>query len=378
MHMTTSAIVVLQAGLLAVTAAPVPLGPDPIIIEGDDNIIYMAEHPDHRVTAIVLCIFYASLLAFAQGYRAGRVIGRKATTKLSDILVFVQGFICIAFLFAVAIGTAGLGLATEGQCYAAIRICIVMYATAKLALTLFLLERVRIIRAPFVERGRDPLWIIGATTTICGYTIIMGLELIAPQATNSRVDGICRIGIQPHAAIAMLVLDTVLNVTLTSIFVWQLRPAITSLPHRLSNHAPSRMRNCRLLSMSRVLEWKNSTYGGAGRSTSENNVRLMIIRNIVGSILLLMNTIANNAIFLTWSFARMSHACFLMCLTDLVLGMLITHWLSMRSLACASQTDSGYRASLRPDSSFSHPSVLDPQAPRVIKEITRSCSNNIP
>lgn len=62
------------------------------------------------------------------------MVGRKATTKLSDTLVFIQGFICIAFLFAVAIGSAGLGLATQGQCYAIIRICIVMYAMAKLAL----------------------------------------------------------------------------------------------------------------------------------------------------------------------------------------------------------------------------------------------------
>lgn len=67
MHITIAVIVVLQTSLPLVTAAPMPLGPDPIIIEGDDNIIYMAEHPDHRITAVVMCIFYASLLAFAQG-----------------------------------------------------------------------------------------------------------------------------------------------------------------------------------------------------------------------------------------------------------------------------------------------------------------------
>lgn len=366
MHITIPVVVVLHTSLPLVVAAPMPLEPDPIIIGPNDNIIYLAEHPDHRITVVVLCIFYASILAFAQGYRAARVVGRKATTRLSDTLVFIQGSICIAFLFAVAIGSSGLGLATQGQCYAIIRICIVMYATAKLALTLFLLERVRIMRAPFVERSQDTLWIIGAITTICGYMIIMGLELIAPEAKNSRTDGTCKIGIQPHAAMAMLVLDTVLNVTLTGIFVWQLRPAIMSLPHhRLSSYRPEKS-----LSITRILEWKRSGYGGAGRSTSENNLRLMLIRNIIGSILLLMNTIANNAIFLTWPYARMSHACLLMCLTDIVLGMLITHWLSMRSITCASQTDPGRRASSRPESSFSCPAVLSSQAPRGVAEVS--------
>jgi hypothetical protein len=57
----------LLAGSPFVTASPVPLAPDPIIITSGDTIIYLAEHPDHRVTVVVLCIFYASLLAFAQG-----------------------------------------------------------------------------------------------------------------------------------------------------------------------------------------------------------------------------------------------------------------------------------------------------------------------
>lgn len=67
MHITIPIFVVLQAGLPLVTASPIPLAPDPIIIEDGDKIIYLAEHPDHRVTVVVLCIFYASLLAFAQG-----------------------------------------------------------------------------------------------------------------------------------------------------------------------------------------------------------------------------------------------------------------------------------------------------------------------
>jgi hypothetical protein len=60
--------------------------------------------------------------------------GCKTTTKVSDALVYVQGCICIISLFAVCINVSGLGLSTDGQCYAAIRVCIAMYTSAKIAL----------------------------------------------------------------------------------------------------------------------------------------------------------------------------------------------------------------------------------------------------
>jgi hypothetical protein len=62
------------------------------------------------------------------------MVGCKTSRKLSDILVFIQGFLCITFLLAVGVCTSGLGLSSDGQCYAAIRVCIAMYGTAKMAL----------------------------------------------------------------------------------------------------------------------------------------------------------------------------------------------------------------------------------------------------
>jgi hypothetical protein len=55
-------------------------------------------------------------------------------TKVSDVLVFMQGCITMAFIFAVGIFDAGLGLETDTQCAAVIRICIVLYALAKFTL----------------------------------------------------------------------------------------------------------------------------------------------------------------------------------------------------------------------------------------------------
>jgi hypothetical protein len=59
--------------------------------------------------------------------------GRKTGAVFSDLLVFTQGFVSTAFVFAVAINSAGLGLSTDAQCHAAIRVCVAMYGAAKVA-----------------------------------------------------------------------------------------------------------------------------------------------------------------------------------------------------------------------------------------------------
>ena len=60
--------------------------------------------------------------------------GSKTSARFSDVLVFAQGFVDTAFVFAVGINSAGLGLSTDAQCHAAIRGCIAMYGAAKIAL----------------------------------------------------------------------------------------------------------------------------------------------------------------------------------------------------------------------------------------------------
>jgi hypothetical protein len=50
------------------------------------------------------------------------------------MLVFAQAFICAAFSFSVAIVAGGLGVATEAQCHAAIRLCVIFYGLGKMAL----------------------------------------------------------------------------------------------------------------------------------------------------------------------------------------------------------------------------------------------------
>ncbi|KAF2820281.1 hypothetical protein CC86DRAFT_252227, partial [Ophiobolus disseminans] len=291
------------------------------------------EHPAHRTAAVVLCIVYACLLGLAQGYRAGRMAGRKTGTSVSDILVFVQGFLCTTFLFAVGINASGIGLSSDEQCYAAIRVCITLYILTKTALNLFLLERVYIVRAPFVKRTRDPVWVTGACITIAGYGGVMGWQYVRPGARLSRDDGICWIGIQSEAAAAFVILDIVTTVVLTFIFVWHLRRTITSSADWSQRYGYGIHREEDRPSVFRRLFSQNRRDAERSYRTRlpRANFRFMLVRNIIASVILLVDTIVNKAIFISWGWAKMGHACLLMCLTDVVLGMLITQWLTMRS-----------------------------------------------
>jgi hypothetical protein len=172
------------------------------------------------------------------------------------------------------------------------------------------------VRSPFIERKRDPIWIGGTIATICSYLGVMAFEFIQPESELSRADGLCRIGIQPNAAIGVIVLDTVFNVVLTIIFIQQLRPAVGSAAHQSLSDAQNGNKHRRSPSISRLLSLEENGLRASGRTSAENSLRAMLFRNLTGSVLLLLNTIVPNVIFLTWGFARWSHTCQLMCLTD--------------------------------------------------------------
>ncbi|KAF1944610.1 hypothetical protein EJ02DRAFT_83860 [Clathrospora elynae] len=318
-----------QLGVPLVPARPSPAFL-PFVARDDAHDGHLGERPLNRVAVVTICLLYVFALALAQGYRAGRMASNKSKTRVSDILVFVQGFISTTFVFAVAINAAGLGLATQSQCKAVIRTCILLYGASKIALYLFLLERVHIARAPFVDRRRDWIYIIGVLLTVGGFVGIVAWELVNPMASMSP-SGECRIGIEAGAAVAVMVLDTVINLVLTVIFVWQLRPVMKWVTPAIPGYGNDATGTKRRISIQGFLGWTQDA-PKLLRTSSRPGLRVMLIRNIFGSSTLLVATMINNGLFLKCYFARMGHACLLMCLSDVVLGMLVTQWLTMRSV----------------------------------------------
>lgn len=144
----------------------------------------------------------------------------------------------------------------------------------------------------------------------------MGFEFVAPRSDLSRVDGICRIGIHPDSGIAVIALDTAINVVLTGIFFWQLRPALGSLTWSSSQTSDGPRSHTKRSFLYLFKRKRDNQEQSTTRTASHRNLIVMLTRNVAGSSLLLCATITNNTLFLTWPTALSSHACQLLCLTD--------------------------------------------------------------
>jgi hypothetical protein len=134
-----------------------------------------------------------------------------------------------------------------------------------------------------------------------GFVTMTGCEYISPHAFLSHVDGTCTIGIHPVYATAVIVVDTVFNFSLMAIFILQFRPV-------------DGFASCKPTVRKVARETENRT--SSTRASLHRNLRRMLVRNVVGSIFMLIATAVNNILFITQNFANESHACQLLCLSD--------------------------------------------------------------
>ncbi|XP_014551731.1 hypothetical protein COCVIDRAFT_112147 [Bipolaris victoriae FI3] len=294
------------------------------ISEGNESSIV-------RASVVVACILYAFLLAFVQGYRAGRMAGQQSKSRVSDVLVFVQGFFCTILIIAAAlVVVTGPGLHGYNECQTALIICVVGFGGTKVALYLFLLERVRIVRAPFINRWRDPLYVVGGFLVVSSFIAVTGSQFASRIVVFPGAGRECSIGFRPPTAYLIVALDVTANLALTGIFIWQLRPAVA-------------------LQIPRIPSTANSA-GGANDSNAEgiglwirsvrktvwgsslSNLQVMLVRNVVGAVIMLVSSITFNVLMASQDFARRGHVCLSLCLTDVAICMLVTQYLTMRSV----------------------------------------------
>lgn len=91
---------------------------------------------------------------------------------------------------------------------------------------LFLVERAHILRAPYAPRYKDLLWLLSTIAIIVCLGAICIVGIVSPKYVLSEVDGRCRIGLQRYAAIPLLTCDIVINLYLTTVFIYLLSPLV--------------------------------------------------------------------------------------------------------------------------------------------------------
>lgn len=179
---------------------------------------------------------------------------------------------------------------------------------------LFLLERVHIVRASFVSRWRDPIYVIGGILTTGSLLGSFGSQLITPYFEMSPLDGKCRIGVHTPVSYFITVNDVLVNLVLTGIFIWQLRPAWASTRSQIHS-TTSNLDGEKHSTAGSLRYWLEICYQ-AIQGSSLSELQVMLVRNVVSSICMLSSSLSINIFTAIHDSARRGHVCLLICLSD--------------------------------------------------------------
>ncbi|KAJ6276654.1 hypothetical protein J3E71DRAFT_403221 [Bipolaris maydis] len=236
---------------------------------------------------------------------------------------------CILYAFLLAF-VQGSGLHGQTECQTALITCVVGFGGTKVALYLFLLERIRIVRAPFINRWRDPLYVGGGISFVSGFIAITGAQFATRIVVFPGGNGECSIGFRPPTSYLIVAVDVTANLALTGIFIWQLRPAVAlqipRMPSTANNAGGTNDSNAEGIRL-----WIRSVHKTVWGSHS-SKLQVMLVRNVVGALIMLISSITFNILIASQDFARRGHVCMLLCLTDVTVCMLVTQYLTTRSV----------------------------------------------
>lgn len=110
---------------------------------------------------------------------------------------------------------------------------------------IFLVERAHALRAPYLRRAHDWIWLARMIVVASGFGTITVFAFIYPLTDLSTTDGKCRIGLPLKVSIPLLSLDATINLALTGVFIYLLQPLLNF--SGLSNTSPlwtNRLTSC--------------------------------------------------------------------------------------------------------------------------------------
>ena len=181
---------------------------------------------------------------------------------------------------------------------------------------LFLVERAHALRAPFICRARDWLWVTGMALILSGFGGIGIVAFVHPVADISPIDGRCRMGIPRYVTIPLVLYDVGITVLLTLTFNYLLSPLIRS-DTVLGKAFPA----------TRLAECCNSvcrrSKGGAGILSSNGGnphvaerLEKLLWKTFIGSVLVMIPTVGNFAALSALNGRQLGWVCLTICTFD--------------------------------------------------------------
>lgn len=231
----------------------------------------------------------------------------------------------ICYIVVSAALVSGQGLYTYQLCDAGTWVCLMFYIMAKGFVYAFLVERVHIVRAPFVPRSKDKVYIACLVPAMVMYTGISVNSYFWRVTAMHQTDGRCHFGIKSQASIPILVVNVVTNVVLTGVFFYLLRPVIKL--HGLPTISATLTRRSKTEAV--------IAQPARGETAVQRNIKTLLSKSIIGAILIELPVAANMIQFLITGGKELGMMCLVFCMMDVFWDALVIHWLTFGSSAAA-------------------------------------------
>jgi len=309
-------------------SAPMDLDDFRITTRENENIpIKTGEPARDRTIFTVLALLFMMVLAFLFGARI-RQFKRSLRMRrnLMSLLLIFMLLDVMCYIIVSAAMVAGQGLYTYALCSAGTFVCLAFYLAIKGTVYIFMVERIHIVRAPFVRRSKDKLYLSCLAMAAVFYTSITVVSFMYRVTELRASDGRCHFGIRAVASWPTLAANIFTNLVLTGIFFYLLRPVVK--PHSSTSiPAPSSQQS-------------NKTFWGprANESVVQRNIRTLLWKSIVASLLLEIPLAANMIQFIITKGEELGMICLIICMVDVFWDCLVLYWLTFGSSANAERS----------------------------------------
>lgn len=211
----------------------------------------------------------------------------------------------LAFILAATVLVAGQGLTTYKLCLVGTWVCLTFYTLTKATVFLFLVERIHIVRAPFVRRKHDKIYLACLALVVFMFVPVAINSYVSPVVDMGPKNVRCYFGIEAKASIPVLAVNIVVDVCLTGVFFYLLRPAarmhqFSTIPdalRRVSTHIP----------FSPMV---------TSHTAAQRNIRSLVWRSIIGSLLIEIPMMANMIQFVLVDGEELGTMCLALCVIE--------------------------------------------------------------
>ncbi|KAF9187826.1 hypothetical protein BGZ51_000998 [Haplosporangium sp. Z 767] len=253
------------------------------------------DRPIYKPDAIESVSLFISLVCISL---MSLLFGRKTAGTKFSTLNYARGLVVslylVSWLFslmaAMLVQTNNFNLLS---CQLSIFTCIVLYASSKVIIYLFLAERVYVVTAVGVTRWNSKLYKFNLFL-VTPYGIVFILAIIYRVAKLTR-SGECQIGLLRPAAVPFIVYDILISSWLTAVFIHSLMSSTSML-----------------------------------QGPTKHKLREVARRTLLGSLIALVLSCANISTLVYFQGQERGLMCLATCTLDVTLNAIAIHWVTSR------------------------------------------------